>query len=170
VIIQKQSLWQMCDFDIAEIDKDIFFLHPYISEDAGLQSDGQLEDQECVLNILGQQVGKPARRIEDIKDELDVEEWMFSKESTRDLIAYLDAHVPDGRDDYFFAEDFVESVIGEARDFCDIGFLMDRFREDGFVPTEAQLNRLLELILAMVNDVPKWTNNGWSSAELPRNV
>jgi hypothetical protein len=95
---------------------------------------------------------------------------MLSQKSTRDLIAYLDAHVPDGCDDYFFAENFVESVIDEARDFCDIGFLMDRFREDEFVPTEAQLNHLLELILAMVNDVPKWTNNGWSPNELPQDV
>ena len=170
VTMQERCVRQTVDFDTCEINNEVYFLHPSVAMEAGIRKDGLLDDPDYVLDILAEQSGKPPRHLDDIKDGLGVEPWMFTRKSAQNLAVYLDSHVPDGCDDYFFAEKVVGEIIWQARDFVDIPYLLDWLNEEGFEPTEAQLNRLLELIYVLMNDVPKWVNNGWSATELQERI
>ena len=75
-------------------------------------------------------------------------------------------HVPDEADDYFFAEDVTLEIIDQSRDLINPAEALHVLERHGFLPTEAQLKRLLELIMNLTNAVPKWTNNGWAPTEL----
>ncbi len=83
---------------------------------------------------------------------------------------YLDAHVPDGTDDYGLADD----ALDEPTDYMRIGLVgaqcmkdeLEILRDHGVEPTEAMLRRLVGLLADMGNAIPVWTNNGWSPNEL----
>lgn len=83
---------------------------------------------------------------------------------------YLDANVPDGQDDYFFAD----KVIDELIDYFAVGMhgtecfnvFLEILEDNGYVPDKAHLTHLMELATNMINSMPTQANNGWSPHEL----
>lgn len=86
------------------------------------------------------------------------------------LRAYFDAHVPDGEDDYSFADRVVEQVVLSSIESGSLqeifGYLMDR----GFDRLDDQDGRLSLLVTNVFNAMPSWENNGWSPQELYEQV
>jgi hypothetical protein len=86
------------------------------------------------------------------------------------LRAYFDAHVPDGEDDYSFADRVVEEVVLSSIESGSLqeifGYLMDR----GFDRLDDQDGRLSLLVTNVFNAMPSWENNGWSPQELYEQV
>lgn len=80
---------------------------------------------------------------------------------------FLDANVPDGQDDYFFAENVIEDLIEIAQFDFDPSDIIDELRQHGLeFESPAKLSRMLTLVMNFTNDVPRWSNNGWSPAAL----
>lgn len=95
--------------------------------------------------------------------------WATEQPPARAMRNYLDEHVPDDADDYFFAEKVVEDLLTEVF----IGFFesstqmfFDILEQNGFSPDYSQVNQLLGLWQNMCNGLPDWPNNGWSPNEL----
>lgn len=103
--------------------------------------------------------GKPVAHV-------DAYDWTMRQDAARELIAYLDAHVPDDQNDYGFADSMVEQLFDYLRDDGRIPECLDILADAGFVPTEAPLNHLLALIANFANNLPHWRNNGWTPMEV----
>ena len=86
------------------------------------------------------------------------------------LRAYFDAHVPDGEDDYAFADRMVEEIAMSSIESGSLqeifAYLMDR----GFDRLANQDDRLTLLVTNVFNAMPSWENNGWSPQELYEQV
>lgn len=113
---------------------------------------------------------EPRPPMEGVEDLEDLEEWVRALPAVVAMRDYLDAHVPDGTDDYGFADDALDELI----DYMRIGLVgaqcmkdeLEILRDHGVEPTEAMLRRLVGLLADMGNAIPVWTNNGWSPNEL----
>lgn len=87
--------------------------------------------------------------------------------SAKALRAWLDAHVPDGEDDFSYADCVIEELFETTRvpssphatvmvlkDFNALSEDMDEAEE------------LLSHAMRFVNDIPRWSNAGWSPSEI----
>ena len=116
------------------------------------------------------QQGKEARALtKEMLASNSVFTWASKQPPTLAMRNYLDTHVPDDADDYFFAEKVVEDLLPEVF----IGFFesgtqvfFDILENNGFIPDYSQVNKLLGLWQNMCNGLPNWPNNGWSPNEL----
>lgn len=128
------------------------------------------EDKERLQFVLEDQAHFSPRTVEGFVDSCEYAlDWMMDTPEYRALMCFLDAHVPDGADDYLYAEKVVEKVFDDARLVYEyfIEDAMEIMEERGYVPTDdedrATVVRLLEdFYLA----APKWQLNGWALAEM----
>ena len=79
---------------------------------------------------------------------------------------FLDARVPDGEDDFFFADRVVEALVMGAMEGAGIQDLFAYVRELGLDACCEDEERLPKLITNVYNSLPSWENNGWSPQEL----
>lgn len=110
-------------------------------------TEGLLLDQEMdplIEDILDGQQGKEPRPLpEGVENDADVEEWILRIPEVQELRSYLDAHVPDDADDYFFVDDVIEEFLYDMRfgmpGTNSIQYYLNILDEYGFVPTEGCL-------------------------------
>ena len=129
---------------------------------------GELDTLEMILQAHEGKVGRTLD--EDMRTSGDVYDWRERRPAVRALRNYLDAHVPDGADDYYFADKVIEDLI----EYMQAGFVSgDSIRDyfsileaNGFVPDEAHVRKLIDLFMNMSNAMPNWMNNGWAPMEL----
>ena len=98
--------------------------------------------------------------------EQDIVSGLLSDPSALALRDFLDERVPDGEDDYTFADHVVEDVI---RSSLELGSLEEVFAfavDLGLEHCCADEKRLAQLLTNVYNAVPSWENNGWSPQEL----
>lgn len=153
-------------FAIDYLDEDILLIDAGFADT--LDELSPLERRDAIQKLLDEQGIKPPRPVPDELDEAgSVVGWMLRTEPVQALVAYLDEHVPDGEDDYFFARDMVSEIILAAQEsinsFTELPEILDLY---GLNPTEAQLKRVVDLAGNVFNSVPKWCNNGWAPLEL----
>ena len=86
------------------------------------------------------------------------------------LRAYLDAHVPDGQDDYSFADWVVESIVLSSIESGSIQEVLSYAMNLGLDRCSKDEERLPTLITNVFNAMPSWENNGWSPQELYEQV
>ena len=151
-----------------ELFFDYLRSHGMRPRDAGSYYEGELDGLPEVT--LKHQQGKDARALTPqmlASDSLFI--WASEQPPALALRNYLDAHVPDDADDYFFAEKVIEDLLTEVF----VGFFesgtqvfFDILEDNGFVPDYSQVNQLLGLWQNMCNGLPNWPNNGWSPNEL----
>ena len=136
-------------------------------EDVVLE-EGPLDDM--LKGLLRMQEGKPTRvPSAEMLAEHSLYQWKEKQPPARAMRNYLDAHVPDGKSDYYFADKVLESLIDEAKwggSTKSATYVFDVLEENGFVPEESQLQTLLNLWMNLCNGLPIWANNGWSPAEI----
>lgn len=130
--------------------------------------EGPLTD--LLEGLLQIQRGKKPRSItEEMLEFGSVFDWKQAQPPAIALQTYLDEHVPDDADDFFFAERVMKDLLYEQM-FGIIKHSVDYFfkalEDHGFVPDECQVQTLLNLWQNMCNGLPIWPNNGWSPNEV----
>lgn len=108
----------------------------------------------------------PRRNGDEFADVRALDSWMRTHESYRELVTYLDGRVPEGADDLAWAVNYADAVAYAARAVWDTTGALDLMAAEGLDLTEAQRHHVSDLIGALLNDVPRWTNGGWSPNEL----
>lgn len=93
--------------------------------------------------------------------ERDVIEWERALPQAVSLRNWLDAHVPEGENDYLFADDVIDQLI-EAHDPSDDPRAMARAAADlGLLTLSDDHQGVVGRLMALSNALPCWANNGW---------
>lgn len=79
---------------------------------------------------------------------------------------YIDEHMPDGQDDFFYAESVVEEIVMLMIESGHSEAPLEYVRELGLLEGDSNRSKLPQLIEMLYNNVPSWENNGWSPREL----
>ena len=121
-------------------------------------------------SLLVARKGKEPRSISpDMLEFGDLLSWKEAQGPTRALRNFFDANVPDEANDYYFADKVVEDLLEEMR-WGQTSKALERYfdilEDNGFTPSESQLQELLNLLMNVANSLPIWQNNGWAPNEL----
>ena len=171
------------DSSLVQTDKSLYLLHyelfvmyqDYRGEDRNTDKylvEGPLTDM-CEGLIRIQSSKEPRPVTEEMLECGSGFAWRRAQQPALAMRAFLDEHVPDGADDYAFADGVMEELITEqmfgiGEDSVDFFFqMLDAF---GFIPEECQLQTLLTLWQNMCNGLPIWPNNGWAPNEIRNHV
>lgn len=95
--------------------------------------------------------------------------WKLEQPPAIAMRSYLDEHVPDNEDDYYFADNVMEELLtGQAFGVTkgSVGAFFDTLEDFDFIPDESQVQPLLNLWQNLCNGLPVWSNNGWPPNEL----
>ena len=92
--------------------------------------------------------------------------WKAGLPALVNLRNWLDAHVPDGEDDYFFADDCVDELIDVHADSVRPTDLIDAASDMDLFTLSEDPEGLISRLMAFDNAMPRWENNGWSADAL----
>lgn len=118
-------------------------------------------------SLLERRSALPPRPVpDDLFDHLtDYFGWSLDQPPMRALTRYLDAHVPDGEDDYTYAND----VLGFVQECLHVGMGVDEIVwelfDRGACPDERSFDAVEWLVCQVVDGMPSWACNGWSPRE-----
>lgn len=96
------------------------------------------------------------------EDAMDV---LLSRPQMARLRDFLDAHVPDGEDDYLFADRVTEDIASIAIEDGDYRGALDYLARLGFDGCAEGEGTLARLAKNACEAMPSWENNGWSPRE-----
>ena len=174
-------------YSIVDDGKEIYLLS-YSLEwereyDLGLDSDAGFSDDswndsiidrgplgETAESLLKVQEGKEPRLIEpEMLKDGDLYYWKEKQPAVIALRNFLDANVPDVRDDCYFADKVIEDLLeemmwGAQRD--SIQRYLAILEDNDFLPSEQNAQHVLDLLGNMANSLPVWLNNGWAPFDL----
>lgn len=102
---------------------------------------------------------EPSLSVELMKYAMNLESGILLRE-------WLDAHVPDGEDDLYFADDLLSEIVFEREGPIDPSTIPQMLSEAGLFCDSDQTDDLLNLAMRFVNDLPSWLNNGYSPTQL----
>ena len=106
---------------------------------------------------------RPVPQLDESLREKGLTDWFFDKPSMQALVAFFDAHVPEGEDDCFYADRLVEDIAMLNGNLVDFDRTVRDLEERGLCLTDAERAEMLPLLRAMLEDLPYWENNGWSN-------
>ena len=136
--------------------------------DAGIIEQGELGSN--LENLLAMHEEKEPRvPTAEMLAESSVFHWKEKQPPARALRDFLDAHVPDGADEYYYADKVMEDLLEEAKwgiTKGSVNAFFEILEDNGFIPDESQVQQLLTLWQNLCNGLPVWPNNGWSPNEL----
>ena len=153
-------------------NEGVYVMDPLLMREAGIGNENMaIRGREFLPEeILEAQRGIEPRPLSGLKPGDDAMGFFLSPDTNplaREIITYLDERVPDGGDDYNFAERVLEDTI--LMDWQH-DFNPDRLHMaltfQGFEGTSAQMRHLEGLFARMFDVMPRWLNNGWSNAEV----
>lgn len=166
------------EFDLWGCDGELHVVHYSLTDDfddlePGLDSwsdefDDDLTDGEAFRRYLVKRHREvPIKPVEEEFDGYDPFEAKMRLPAVKALRDFLDEHVPDGQDDLYFAERILEEVESMVQFECGPEDYLDFFDDEGLsFGSTSKTNQLLTLVSNAANDMPHWTNNGWSPLEL----
>ncbi len=125
---------------------------------------GQLENYK--RNLVEMRAQIPMKPLQRIILEQDVLDCLFDDRNVIALRKFLDEHVPDGQDDYAFAERVCEEVVFSSIEVGSLEDLFDFLSRIGLDGCCSDAKRLPQLVMNVFNAMPSWENNGWSPQEL----
>ncbi|MBR0404623.1 MAG: SEC-C domain-containing protein [Eggerthellaceae bacterium] len=102
--------------------------------------------------------------------ENDVISELIDDPNVLRLRAFLDERIPDGQEDYAFADQVVEQMVYSAIESGDLQEMFVVAMEAGLTECCEDEQRLPTLITNVYNAMPSWENNGWSPQELYERV
>lgn len=79
---------------------------------------------------------------------------------------FLDAHVPDGQDDYLYADLVIEDLIAHSIDSGDAMAYLDEIERAGACNCTEDTGLVLRLAENAYGALPSWEYNGWSPQEV----
>ena len=166
--------------DIIETDYETYIVNYTLGDQFREENDIDEDDQESIVltgdlgsleNILMLREGKVARTLD---ENMRTSEGLFEQNLQRPAVIalrnYLDAHVPDGSDDYLFADAVIEDLV----EFMTLGMVgieaietyFKILDDHGLGLDEAHMRKVVDLLMNMSNAIPTWLNNGWAANEL----
>ena len=168
------SLLQTATGDLYVLHYELFWQY---EENTGRESDSYFtepivkgEFDEMLKGLVARQADKEPRPLtQEMLDARSMLDWRLDQGAARAFVQYLDAHVPDRCDDYFFADKVIEELAFEA--MWGLGTdsanqLFEILEANDFVPGADQIQEILDLWSNLCNTQPVWPNNGWSPVEL----
>ena len=142
-------------------------------EEAGADEEDIADARRWRHVLLERQETIPRRPLSEAMGEPTLFHWLMKRESARLLRAWLDAHVPDGKNDYAFADGLMEELFDSANQDMSPSeqarIVTDPYGEVDFSSEDEVMdffNELLALAMRYVNDVPQWYDHGYSPGEL----
>lgn len=93
---------------------------------------------------------------------MDVYQWERSLPEAKAVRAWLDGHVPNGKNDYEYADSLVMRLIGSREDSPSPCNLVAVARRCGLFSHTFDSQELLELLVALEGALPSWHLNGWT--------
>ncbi|MDO4796978.1 MAG: hypothetical protein Q4A01_03050 [Coriobacteriales bacterium] len=124
-------------------------------------------DFQVIDDVLSAQQGKPPCIPNKAQLELGVVEATLRISQVQALVAFFDKNVPDGYDDYRFADDAMAAIVRCCRMMGDLEGIFSTLRAYGFVPTQEQLDKMLDPLKDFLDAIPMWTHNGWTPQNVP---
>ena len=123
---------------------------------------GFLED------LLAARAGKDPWKLPfDMVEAGDYLDWASDLPSARAFSQFLNENVPDGENDYTFADGLMEEVLMNASAGVDHTALVQYLADRGLGFEDLRhANKMLGLLFALINDLPCWSNNGWPPSAL----
>ena len=89
-------------------------------------------------------------------------DWKLRLPEVVNLRGWLDAHVPDDEDDFLYADYVIEQLLDVQMGSARPTEIIEVASELGVFETTDDAEGVLGRIMAMVNALPDWWNNGWS--------
>ena len=158
------------DFDLIGEDEDRPGFGGRVRIDGdGIAAPGEDEDFRRYLHARHGKVDpwEVASKTAGELEGFDLDKHIAELPSYLALRSFLDGHVPDGEDDYFFANRVLAELVDMVRDECEPGEIVGSMQEWGIgFDSEAQVNKVLELMMNLANDIPIRSNNGWSPNQM----
>ena len=102
--------------------------------------------------------------------ETDVISGLLNDSNVLRLRAFLDERIPDGEQDYAFADRVVEQLVYLAIESGNLQEMFSYAMDLGLGECCEDEQRLPTLITNVYNAMPSWENNGWSPQELYERV
>lgn len=92
--------------------------------------------------------------------------WKLHLPAVVNLRNWLDAHVPDDRDDLFYADDVIDDLLDAQLGCTRPTYLVEEASDLGVFETSEDVEGAVGRVMALVNALPDWWNNGWPPDEL----
>lgn len=92
----------------------------------------------------------------------EVYDWKCRLPEVVNLRGWLDAHVPDDEDDCLYADYVIEQLLDVQMGCARPTEIVDVASELGVFESTADVEGAMGRIMAVVNALPDWWNNGWS--------
>lgn len=173
----------MIGYELLDDGRDLYLLEPTLAEDNWYYLTGKVARAR-----LGYDPGYPGRKLSsevrqlmrrrerlvarslpaDLAEADGYIEWLLDLPPVRTLALYLDAHVPDGGDDYLYAEDMLNILVDSTRGPLRFAELMQDLGDLKAFVDENGMRAVGWLVTNALNAMPSWENNGWSPEEARR--
>lgn len=154
---------------VAPIDGAFYVVDKDLAE---LEADGYLSShaEESVQRVLGAHVAHGVRPVAELMGTYDsVWAWVRDTAAYQALARFLDAHVPDGIDEYLFSDVAGEEILFFARHMDEKLFYsdaLDVLEEIGYEPVGEELEEVRALLEGYYDATPKWQLGGWAPNEV----
>lgn len=182
-ILDTALLYGDYEFRLESLDGTEYIVDPFLSigEAEYYQNRKPKELVDYWQLLLDRHKAIERRPIEPEMLDTSFLDWVLAQESAVLLRRWLDAHVPDDKDDCYFADRLMEDIFFTTRRPIDPTLvpkmLLDAYEgvlaEDGEGEADGGsrldvdwLDDLLALAMRFVNDIPIWEDSGYSPNEL----
>ncbi len=112
----------------------------------------------------------PRRPLDPTAAEGLTHDRFFGLPAVVQLRDFYDAHVPDGEDDYTFAERAVEDLVTHAIDLGNVDSYLDAIERADWNKCSEDPSLLSRLVENAYGALPSWEFNGWSPQEVLENM
>ena len=140
---------------------------------AKMQEDyeSELEDLDAYRKrVLEMRARTPRRPLDAAAAEGLTHDRFFGLPAVVQLRDFYDAHVPDGEDDFTFADRAVEDLVTHAIDLGNVDAYLDAVERVGWNNCAEDSTLLSRLIENAYGALPSWEFNGWSPQEVLENM
>ena len=120
--------------------------------------------------LVESQANLPMKPLSRTLLENDLMDELLDDPNAVRLRTYLDERVPDGEDDYTFADRITEDVVLSSIESGNLQDILGALMERGLHKSSHDEGRLTLLVTNVFNAMPSWENNGWSPQELYEQV
>lgn len=165
------------DFEVIDLDDVNYIVYWQLTQEFMLEGGPEegIDDAEALeaLDVFRSYIFDRQQEIEfrPLPDEYsNYYESITSTESAQQLIAWLDEHIPDGEQDFSYADNVIEQLVDTRRFSPEPAASVHVLEDMGSLPDDFDdMQDLLSLVMRFINDIPLWQNAGWSSTQLLEN-
>lgn len=154
------------DVTVDLLGDDIFLVFPDLYDIFGDDDDGLFMEEFCLDLADAQSAHAPRDVTNDIVSAGGVTRHLLATDEARALLAFLDAHVPEGFSDRTYAIELAYVLIMLLRSNDGAHVIDEALLGMGLRATGRMRMRLHALADALDRIVPKWHLNGWCERDL----